>query len=237
VESVQGTTAGEEPVEQDLMVAKAIPPADELRERLLSFMVHEIRNPLASTLWSAEMLARKPLGDGRNDRLAQLASRSVRRLRMLLEDLFALERVPLHPTTGQVRLGAAIDRALAPRDLEPGGLKASIEGPTDLVVNHEPVLLDRMLHACFRRISHISGSDETITARVNNDEGRVSLEICRMGVSPRDIEPPPMTTGGSEGEGTTFAMLLARAVAQRIGVTLRVVPNADGAAILISFPS
>lgn len=235
VESVEELTGADAVGRPEAFVVSAMPPADELRERLLGFMVHEIRNPLASTLWSAEMLARKPLGDARNDRLAQLASRSVRRLRMLLEDMFALERVPLHPVAGQAHVGTALERALAPRDLEPHGLVAMVEGTTDVMLNHDPTLLDRLFHACLRRVAHLGAATESTTVKVSRREHSLHVDIARTGILPVDVEPPPLTTGGSEGDGTTFAMLLARSIAHRLGAILQVLPSPGGATIRLSF--
>jgi signal transduction histidine kinase len=222
-------------VEPNAFLASALAPADQARERLLSFMVHEIRNPLASTLWSVEMLAKKSLGDPRNDRLAQLATRSIRRLRALIEDLFALERVPMSPGPGRTDLRAAVYRAMSPHDLEPAGVNASVDALDSVPVSVDPVLLDRLLHTCLRRLAHV-GSEGPVVIRLTHDESTAVLSMAQRGATVPDVDPPPLTSGGSEGAGTVFSLLVARAIAQRLGIALWVEPAPDGAAVRLGFP-
>ncbi len=216
----------------------AAPPPDELRERLLSFMVHEIRNPLATALWSAEMLARQATGDARRDRLAGLAVRSVRRLRVLLEDLFALERLGTSPAAGPgVRLSQALDRALAPHDLEPAGIPVHREPALeDTLVPLDPLLLDRLLSACLRRALH-AGEGGEVRLRVEPTAGAALVHIVRLGASVRDLDPPLLTPGGGEGDGTTFTLLVARVAALRLGVPLSVEATDDGVDLRVELPA
>lgn len=222
-------------MEPDEFLAAAVVPADAVRERLLSFMVHEIRNPLASALWGAEMIERRGLGDPRGDRMAALSSRSIRRLRSLLEDLFALERLPRRVPPGRVELALAVRKALEPHDLEPAGLDATVEGPEGLESPLNPRLVERMLRAVLRRASRAGeGGPVTVTLRRIGDLGEV--EVVRYGLSREALDPPMLASGGSEGAGTTFSLLLARAVAQRLGVALETRAVAEGAAIRLLFP-
>jgi signal transduction histidine kinase len=216
----------------------AAPPPDELRERLLSFMVHEIRNPLATALWSAEMLARQTTGDARRDRLAGLAVRSVRRLRVLLEDLFALERLGPPPTRGRgVRLSQALDRAISPHDLEPTGIPVVREPVSgDPVVPLDPLLLDRLLSACLRRALH-AGEGGSIRLAVETVDALAIVHVVRVGATVGDVDPPLLTPGGGEGEGTTFTLLVARVAALRLGVTLSVEPTPGGVELRVALPT
>ena len=220
----------------DAFVEQATVPAGELRERLLSFMVHEIRNPLASALWSAEMLARKSTGDPRGDRLSQLAVRSVRRLRVLLEDLFALERLPPVVPAGEVSLKPALTRALGPHDLDPEGITAELTLPADdLVVPLDPLFVDRLLHACLRRALHAGEGGSLTVSAERRGEGAV-VTILRRGATLEQVEPELLSPGGSEGAGTTFTMLLARATAMRLAVPLSVEQTADGVTLRLTLP-
>ncbi len=225
--------AGQTP---DEFLTQALGPASESAERLLSFMVHEIRNPLASALWSAEMLARHPTGDQRRDRLAVLAVRSVRRLRVLLEDLFALERLPAQVVPGEVSLLRAVERATSPHDLEPDGIELLRPPiPETLVVALEPLILDRLLHACLRRAMHVEGLGP-LRMELDIRDQSVELRIVRPGVLPEVMDPPLLSSLGSEGEGTAFTMMLARALAIRIQIPFHVAPSGEGAAIVLELP-
>lgn len=217
-------------------LAEATVPAEDARQRLLSFMVHEIRNPLASALWSAEMLARQQAGDSRQQRMAQLAARSVRRLRALLEDLFAMERLPIHAVAGTCDLRAAVDKALTPHELEPNGLKATVEGPTGLDIGLDPAPVDRLLHSCLRRATHAGSGEGAVSVTVSREESNARVSIRREGATLMEVDPPVLSPGGSEGAGTTFALMLARVAAHRLGVMLWVEPVEGGTTIHLRFP-
>lgn len=224
-----------EDVGASAFLVDATVPAEEARQRLLSFMVHEIRNPLASALWSAEMLARQPMADARQSRMAQLSARSVRRLRALLEDLFALERLPTAPAPGFCDLRVAVEKALGPHELEPNGLAATIDGPSGIDIGLDPIPVDRLLHSTLRRAIHAGeGGSVSITIREEPDAALVSVK--REGATPEEVDPPVLSPGGSEGAGTTFALMLARVAAHRLGVALWVQPEGDGTMIRIRFP-
>jgi len=216
-------------------LTEATVPAEEARQRLLSFMVHEIRNPLASALWSAEMLARQKLADPRHDRLAQLAARSVRRLRGLLEDLFTLERLPVEASPGHCDLRASVEKAVAPHDIEPGGINATITGPAGIDVGIEPSVVDKLLRASVRRAAHVK-EDGPLEIHLEEDAGSALMTIERRGVSLADLDPPPLTTGGSEGGATTFALMVVRVAAQRLGLAFWVEPFDDGVRMCLRFP-
>lgn len=212
----------------DELLDRAIVPVDGARERLLSFLVHELRNPLASALWSAEMLARLESPNPRQERLARLGLRSMRRLRALLEDMFALERVPVRAPAGRADLAEALERAADLRDGFPGELVLDPDLP-HVVTPVDPVLLDRLLRACLRRAAY-AGEGGRADAGITVVGEVARLIVRRADVPPDRLDPPPLVPGGSEGGGTTFSLLLARALARTLGVTLMVRGDGTGGA-------
>ena len=61
----------------------------EERASHLAFVAHEIRNPLSTALWSAELLARlsaEERGGPRGEKLARMSLRALGRLRRIVED-------------------------------------------------------------------------------------------------------------------------------------------------------
>lgn len=208
---------------------------DALRERILSFVTHEMRNPLASALWASEMLARRPTDAARVERLGQLALRSVRRLRGLFEDYFALERMPAQATPGRADVREAMERALGPHDLEPQGLEAAISGERGLVTPLDPALLDRLLHSCARRLARAQGGGPFQVA-IQPQDGQIVVALRRNGIDARSLDPAPLTPGGSEGEGTTFTLMVARLAALRLGVPFSVAEVAEGTEIRLLLP-
>lgn len=219
----------------ETFLARAVVPAGTLRERLLSFAVHEIRNPLASALWAAEMLARRPLGDSRNDRLAQLGARSLQRLRGLIEDLFALERLPPTLPDGTSDLRQAAERALGPHDLEPTGVTATLDGPPGILVPVHPLYADKLLHALFRRFARAGEGGGSISVTVREEHSGGVLEVFRADSPESVVDPPMLAPGGSEGAGTTFTMLFVRALALRAGLDLAIVPHEGGTLARLRF--
>lgn len=222
----------------DAFLSKAVRDPDEIRERFLSFIAHEMRNPMASGLWASEMLARRPSDPARVERLGSLALRSVRRLRTLFEDFFALERLPANPPPGRVDLSEAVDRALGPHDLESKGLEATVEGPSDLVAPLDPATFDRLLHSCARRLTRVSPNGGPLRIRFERVDSlpEALLSFERSGVEARAVEPPLLTPGGSEGEGTTFTLFVARVAAQRLGVAMWLEDTSDGCALRLRIP-
>src|SRR5512142_464964 len=71
--------------------------ADEAaRGGYLGFVAHEVRNPLSTALWSAELLARMAAEERsgpRGDKLTGMCLRSLSRVRQLIEDHFLCERL------------------------------------------------------------------------------------------------------------------------------------------------
>ena len=68
----------------------------EGRGGFLGFVAHEIRNPLSTALWSAELLTRMSASDRggpRGEKLSAMALRSIARVRRLVEDHFLCERL------------------------------------------------------------------------------------------------------------------------------------------------
>lgn len=69
-------------------------PAD--RPAHLGFVAHEIRNPMSTALWTAELLGRMTPADrsgARGDKLSALCFRSLTRVRLLVEDHLLCERL------------------------------------------------------------------------------------------------------------------------------------------------
>src|SRR5512138_522027 len=66
------------------------------RGAFLGFVAHEVRNPLSTALWSAELLARlsaEERGGARGEKLVGMCLRSISRVRQLVEDHFLCERL------------------------------------------------------------------------------------------------------------------------------------------------
>jgi two-component system sensor histidine kinase KdpD len=66
------------------------------RGKYLGFVAHELKNPLATALWSCDLLKRMEGEDRsgeRAERMIDVSLRALRRMRRLIDDYFTLERL------------------------------------------------------------------------------------------------------------------------------------------------
>src|SRR5438067_13621373 len=73
-----------------------MPPAGNRRGKYLGFVAHEIKNPLATALWSCDLLKRMDAGDRagpRAEKMVDASLRALRRMRRLVDDYFTIERL------------------------------------------------------------------------------------------------------------------------------------------------
>src|SRR5437764_1094724 len=75
-----------------------MPPPGK-RGKYLGFVAHEIKNPLATALWSCDLLKRMDAADRggeRAEKMIDVSLRALRRMRRLIEDFFTIERLLEH---------------------------------------------------------------------------------------------------------------------------------------------
>src|SRR5207248_3543565 len=73
-----------------------MPPAGNRRGKYLGFVAHEIKNPLATALWSNDLLKRmqpEERGAERGEKMIDVSLRALRRMRRLVDDFFTIERL------------------------------------------------------------------------------------------------------------------------------------------------
>jgi K+-sensing histidine kinase KdpD len=76
-----------------------MPPAGTRRGKYLGFVAHEIKNPLATALWSCDLLKRMDAADRsgpRAEKMVDASLRALRRIRRLVDDFFTIERLDVH---------------------------------------------------------------------------------------------------------------------------------------------
>jgi signal transduction histidine kinase len=76
-----------------------MPPAGGRRGKYLGFVAHEIKNPLATALWSCDLLKRMDSADRagpRAEKMVDASLRALRRMRRLVDDYFTIERLGEH---------------------------------------------------------------------------------------------------------------------------------------------
>lgn len=202
------------------------------RAGFLGFAAHEVRNPLSTALWSAELLSRMSPEDRsgpRAERLSAMCLRSVARVRQLIEDHFLCERLDVGGILLRfegVSLREVIDATLA-RPAERGEVTVDVDPA--LAVRGDRMLVERAVDA----LVAVASADKAtlrIEAQVTGS-GRIALTVAGQPPVPGALEDP---TKGSLGDarGRSLALPLARRIATALGGALA----ASDAGYILSLP-
>jgi signal transduction histidine kinase len=209
------------------------PPEGGERERrgsYLGFVSHEVRNPLSTALWTAELLARmspEDRGGARGAKLSAMCLRSVGRLRQLVEDHFIVER---------------LDSAGLPMRVEPVAVREALEAvlargadgavATDVddaaVVDADRALLERALDALVHAAARGGGA---VAVGVRVADGAVRAEV-RGDAAADDALEDPRKGSPSDTKGSALGLPAARRIAAALGGALAV----EGGAFVLTLP-
>lgn len=187
----------------------------EARGGYLGFVAHEIRNPLSTALWAAELLARMPAqerGGARGEKLSAMCLRSIARVRQLVEDHLLAERldaggIPLRPEA--VGLAEVVAAVLERRGAEAPAVALEIDGA--LGVEADRTLLERILEAL---ISVTIVERGTIAARA---EGGEVVVVVGGGPAEQAALADPVKGAPSDPTGRALTLPLARRIASALG--------------------
>ena len=220
--------------ERDPVTHEGDDQAGELLQRrgsFLGFVAHEIRNPLSTALWSAELLVRLSTEDRagpRGEKLAGMCLRSLQRLRLLVEDHFLADRLG----AGGMPLRA---ESVALGDLL--GAVASKVGLADVsldVEDHLSAWVDRGLaERALEGLLAVAGRGKVPVHVAGSRNGdRAELRVRGAPPAPDALEPPQKGTP-SDSTGRALSLHMAVNVARALGGSLATA----GDAYLLSLPS
>jgi K+-sensing histidine kinase KdpD len=200
--------------------AEALERSADQRAGHLGFVAHEIRNPLSTALWTAEMLARmttQDRGGARGEKLSAMCLRSVARVRQLVEDHFLCERLdagglPLRveAVSAQEAVAAVIERRSAET--------ASSDVDPRLGAQADRGLLERALDALIA-VAGAERTPVTVAATATSTELGFSIRGKRADES---ALADPTKGSPSDPSGRALAVPLARRVAAALGGALTV---------------
>jgi K+-sensing histidine kinase KdpD len=198
------------------------PPQETTRGGFLGFVAHEMRNPLSTALWSAELLARlapEERAGPRGDKLASMALRALQRLRFLIEDHFLAERLDIdgiRVRPESVVLREAIDALVAKAALA----DTVIDVADGLVVGADRGLLDRALDALLTVASrgHVPLRIEALRREA---DGMAVVTVAGATPAPDALAPPQKGTA-SDPSGRALALHMAVRVARALGGSLTI---------------
>lgn len=215
--------------EADSTAPSGTDAAAESRASHLGFVAHEIRNPLSTALWTAELLGRMDAAERagqRGEKLAGMCLRSLQRVRNLVEDHLLAERLDTGIYPVRPEPTTLVDAVVAAE-----GRRGSAEQPMEMVLPPElAVLADRMLLG--RLIdSLLDAARQGVSAiRVSGEgsDGEVALTV-RGAVADSRLLDDPLKGAASDTRGRALAIPAARRIADRMGGRLEV---RDGAWVL-----
>jgi K+-sensing histidine kinase KdpD len=202
------------------------------RSGFLGFVAHEVRNPLSTALWSAELLSRmsaEQRAGARGERLSAMCLRSIARVRQLVEDHFLCERLDaggillrLEP----VLLREIVDAALA-KPAERGPV--TVEVDPGLAANADRMLVERAVDSL---LAVASADKAAVRVEAREDPaGRIALTVSGHPPAPGALDDPAK---GSPGDvrGRSLALPLVRRIAAALGGALA----ASDAGYVLSLP-
>jgi signal transduction histidine kinase len=186
----------------------------------LGFVAHEIRNPLSTALWTAEMLARMDVverGGARGEKLSAMCLRAVSRVRQLVEDHLLCERLDAGGLPLRIEaVGAreALDAVLDKRSAD----AASADADPTLGVAVDRGLLERALEALVA-VAGLGGTRVSVTVRAT--EGEVAFLVEGRPADEAALADP-VKGAPSDPSGRALAVPLARRLASVLGGALAV---------------
>jgi signal transduction histidine kinase len=204
----------------------------EDRASHLGFVAHEIRNPLSTALWTAELLGRMDATDragARGEKLAGMCLRSLQRVRHLVEDHLLTERLDTGLFPVRPEAVSLVDTVVAAE-----GRRVATDQPieldvsSDLGVLADRTLLGRMIDAL---LDAASQGVSTVKVAGRAVGGEVRLTIRGAVPDPRALEDP-LKGAASDTRGRTLALPAARRAAVRMGGRLEL----RGGAIELTLP-
>lgn len=207
--------------------------------RLTASIAHEVRNPLASISYAAELLGEEKRADSRN-RLQQLILSNVARLNCLVQDIMQLNRRDrLHQENFD--LSAQLPGLI--RDiLQPTGTPAktvTLKRPAHLPVRFDRGHLEQILwNLCSNALRHCRQQPGSVTLHAQEEDGRTVLEVRDDGPGiAADVLPhlfePFFTT---DAAGTGLGLYISRELCEANGARLEYLPTeGHGACFRITF--
>jgi signal transduction histidine kinase len=214
-----------------------MPPAGNRRGKYLGFVAHEIKNPLATALWSCDLLKRMDAGDRagpRAEKMVDASLRALRRMRRLVDDYFTIERLQergyeLHSDTLELR--SLVDGALAAL-ADKDGIPTqtwSIDVPGQVLVKGDADMLRRSIRVLLEYVA-TSGSGQpklNIVGHATSSGGELAV---RSSTPPNPLVPPhPEERASGDPGGTVLGYALAEAIVSAHGGSIQA---RDGALVM-----
>jgi signal transduction histidine kinase len=185
------------------------------RGKYLGFVAHEIKNPLATALWSCDLLKRMEAAERvgeRAEKMIDVSLRALRRMRRLIDDFFTIERLLEHGyelRRERVTLKDLVEpavRALAEKDGVP-----TAEWAVDLAETATMGDAEMLRRAVRLSLEHMARPSPTprLTITTHSDGGHPAMHI-RAETPPSPLVPPdPEERPSGDITGSVLGFALA----------------------------
>jgi K+-sensing histidine kinase KdpD len=203
------------------------------RGKYLGFVAHEIKNPLATALWSCDLLKRMDAADRagpRADKMIDASLRALRRMRRLVDDYFTIERLQeqgyeLRPEPTEMR--SLVEGAIAQLGEKEG---VSTEGwsmdvPAQVQVACDQDMLKRAMRLLLEHLSRgAAGTRISVVGRTTPDGAQL---VLRADPVPEKLVPPiPEERPSGDTTGAVLGFSLAETIVRAHGGSLEERDNA-----------
>jgi signal transduction histidine kinase len=206
------------------------------RGKYLGFVAHEIKNPLATALWSCDLLKRMDgaeRGGERAEKMIDVSLRALRRMRRLVDDFFTIERLHEHGYHLKVERIALRDlvepavRTLAEKDGIPTEAWKVELG--DGATTGDRDMLERAIRLAIEHMARAAAKPH-LSISAGGEGGRIVLRV-RSDFPPTPIAPPaPEERPSGDPTGAVLGFALASTILEAHGGR---VEEADGGLRLV----
>ena len=189
------------------------------RGSFLGFVAHEMRNPLSTALWSAELLARlssEDRGGARGEKLTGMCLRALQRLRSLVEDHFLAERLDVGGILFCLE-AVLVREAVAAVATKVGVAELALEIEEGLAVRADRGILERVLDGLLATAGRGGSPVQLLGAGRTRDTAL--LRVRGAPPAPDALELPQKGTA-SDPTGRALALYTALRAAQALGGSL-----------------
>jgi K+-sensing histidine kinase KdpD len=216
-----------------------MPSAGPRRGKYLGFVAHEIKNPLATALWSCDLLKRMEQADRsgpRAEKMIDASLRALRRIRRLVDDYFTIERLQEHgyelrlePLEVRQVVDAAVTHLAEKDGVATQGW--TVDVPAQVHASGDGEMLKRAVRLL---LEHMVRTPQTKLAVVAKSAGSTAQLAVRADPAPSPIVPPaPEERPTGDPSGAVLGYALAEAILAAHGGTIE---ERDGG-LLVTLPA
>ena len=206
-----------------------MPSAGNRRGKYLGFVAHEIKNPLATALWSCDLLKRMDSADRagpRAEKMVDASLRALRRMRRLVDDYFTIERLGEHGYefhNEDLELRALVDGAVSAL-AEKEGMSTqgwSVDIPSTVRVTGDGEMLRRGIRVVCEHMAQ-AGAGQAKLSIVGHAISAGSELVVRSSSPPVPMVPAsPEERPSGDPAGRVLGYALAQAIVAAHGGSLQ----------------